>query len=209
MPDIVSVAGLVGVAGLGALLPDMDMPSATAAKLLGPVTKFIAWLVNKLSIVVFEATRAERDKHGRFPGHRELTHTALWGVLLGLGVFLGLLGPYGASWALWWAMGLVLGHFAHLWGDSITLGGIPFWAPFVKRGDRRWFCVHTVPKPLWFRVGAHHRGKEVPGHSRWAWINLGEGAVTLGLAVLCAVLGALTALARGGPWWSGLALALG
>lgn len=209
MPLAVSVAGLAGVAGIGALLPDMDMPGAKASKLLGPVTWVLAWLINKLSVIVFEATRAEKDKTGRFPGHRELTHTALWGVLLGLGVFLALVGPYGASWAIWWSAGLVVGHFAHLWGDSITLGGIPLWAPFVKINGKRWHCVHTVPQALRFRVGAHHEGKAVPGHSRWAWINIGEGVVTLGLGVLTGVLAALTIWAGGGAWWAGLGMVLG
>jgi len=76
-PSAIVAVGFVAVAGIGALLPDMDMPRAKAAKLLGPVTMIIAWLVNKLSIIVFEATRTPKDRQGRYPGHRLLTHTAL------------------------------------------------------------------------------------------------------------------------------------
>lgn len=206
---VLSTAAFVGVAAVGALLPDLDMPGAKASKLLGPVTWALAWLVNKLSVAVFKATRTPKDRGGVFPGHRTLTHTALWGVLTSAAAFLGVASSPVSPWAPWAALAVAVGHFAHLWGDSITLGGIPLWAPLWKRGGQRWHCVHSVPKPLRFRVGAHHDGKQVPGHSRWAWINLGEGAVTLGLAGLTAVLAALAVWSGTGVWWTGLGMVLG
>lgn len=206
--NVLVTVAFVAVAGIGALLPDLDMPGAKASKLLGPVTWILAWLINKLSIIVYEATKMPKDRGGMFPGHRTLTHTALWGVLMGLTTFLGVLATPASAWALWAALAVVVGHFAHLWGDAITLGGIPFWAPFWKRSEKRWGPVWLVPRRARFRVGAHHENKRLKDHSRWAWINIGEGAVTLGLAGLVGLLGALTVWAQGGPWWVGLASVL-
>jgi hypothetical protein len=104
---------------------------------------------------------------------------------------------------------MMTGHFAHLWGDAITLGGIPFFAPFIKINGKRWACVWLVPKPLRFRVGGHREKGRIKTASRWAWINIGEGAVTAGLAGLVGLLIAATVLAAGHPWWTtpGLLLA--
>lgn len=200
-PGLTTLA-FVCFVGIGALLPDLDMPSATAAKLLGPVTWILAWLINKLSLIVWESTRAPRDRMGRYPGHRTLTHTALWGVVVGVGTFAGVSASPLSAWAFWAAMAMVLGHFAHLWGDAITLSGIPLWAPFIKRNEMRWFSVWVCPKGARFRVGGHREKGRIKTESRWAWINLGEGAVTGGLAIVVGLLGTATLLAAGGPWWN-------
>lgn len=201
-PNALVTAGFVGVVGIGALLADMDMPGAKASKLLGPVTWILAWLINRLSIIVWEATRTSRDKQGRYPGHRTLTHTALWGVLLGVGTFAGVSATPAAAWAWWASLAMVVGHFAHLWGDAITLGGIPFFAPFVEIRGQRWACVWLVPKPMRFRVGGFRKGSRMDVVSRFAWVNSGEMVVTAGLAVVVGLLIALTTMAAGLPWWS-------
>lgn len=207
-PNAIVAVGFVAVAGIGALLPDMDMPHAHAAKLLGPVTKGIAWLINKLSIIVFEATKTGKDRQGRYPGHRLLTHTALWGFLMGGGTLAGVLATPASAWAWWAALAVMTGHFAHLWGDAITLGGIPFFAPFVKINDQRWARVWLVPKACRFRVGGHRDKTRNKAISRWSWENLGEGVVTWVLAVAVGLLAAATILAAGQPWWvTGLFLA--
>jgi membrane-bound metal-dependent hydrolase YbcI (DUF457 family) len=194
--------GYVSLTGLGSLLPDMDMPSATAAKLLGPVTKFLAWCINKLSIFVFELTRTPSDRHGRYPGHRELTHTALWGLIVGGLTFWGVSAAGAPSWAFWAAMSMMTGHFAHLWGDAITMGGIPFFAPLIKIDGKRWANVWFWPKPMRFYVGAHREKGRIKTESRWAWLNIGEGVVTSGLALATGLLAGLTLIAAGDPWWT-------
>lgn len=194
--------GFVAVAGIGALLPDMDMPRAHAAKLLGPVTWVLAVLINRLSIVVFEATKTSRDKGGRYPGHRLLTHTALWGFIVGAATLFGVLATPASAWAWWACLAVMVGHFAHLWGDAITLGGIPFFAPFIKIRDQRWARVWLVPQPLRFRVGGHRDKTRNKSISRWSWENLGEGVVTWALAGTVGLLAAATLLAAGHPWWT-------
>jgi membrane-bound metal-dependent hydrolase YbcI (DUF457 family) len=191
----------VGIVGIGALLPDLDMPKAKAAKLLGPITWGLAWLINKVSIIVWEATRTSKDRMGRFPGHRTLTHTAVWGLLVGLGTYFGISASPASDWALWASLAMTLGHFAHLWGDSITLSGIPLWAPFVERNGKRWFSVWTCPEIARFRVGGHREKGRIKTLSRWSWVNLGEGAVTMSLAVGVGLLGTATLMTAGRPWW--------
>lgn len=201
-PNAIVVVGFVAIAGIAALLADLDMPGATASKLLGPVTWGLAWLINKLSIIVYELTRTPLDRQGRYPGHRELTHTALWGFLVGGGTLAGVSASPASPWAWWAALAMMTGHFAHLWGDAITLGGIPFFAPFIKINGKRWACVWLVPKPMRFRVGGHREKGRIKTVSRWAWVNIGEGAVTAGLAGFVGLLGAATLLAAGHPWWT-------
>ena len=62
------------VAG-AALLPDLDHPSATAARALGPITKWIARSINHMALELYHATRARGDPRGRRDGHRLVTHT--------------------------------------------------------------------------------------------------------------------------------------
>lgn len=207
-PSAIVAVGFVAVAGIGALLPDMDMPRAKAAKLLGPVTMIIAWLVNKLSIIVFEATKTPKDRQGRYPGHRLLTHTALWGFLLGALTLAGVSATPAGPWAWWASLAVMVGHFAHLWGDAITLGGIPFFAPIIKINEQRWARVWLVPKQLRFRVGGHRDKTRNKSISRWSWENLGEGVVTWALAVVVGLLAAATVLAAGHPWWTTAGLLL-
>lgn len=85
------VAGTVICAG-AALLPDLDHPSATVARALGPVTRLLAMGIAAGSAAVHAATRTGRDRtNGN--GHRALTHTALFAV--GLGLLVSLLGAVG------------------------------------------------------------------------------------------------------------------
>lgn len=80
---------------LGALLPDIDLPTST----IGKITYPIAWLINK------------------FFGHRTITHDPiLW---IPIGIFLLWKFHYA------WVAGLVIGYWGHLFLDSFTAGGIP------------------------------------------------------------------------------------
>lgn len=82
MPAI--VVGAVVAAG-AALLPDVDHPPATAAKVLGPITGWVAKRVGRLGASLHQATRTRYD--GRdLDGHRTITHTGLFAALAGLTV---------------------------------------------------------------------------------------------------------------------------
>lgn len=78
-----------------ALLPDLDVSGrvfrmrggATAARVFGIVSLFLAECVEKMSLGVYLLTRTKRDPHRR-NGHRTLTHTLIFAVLLGVGVSL-------------------------------------------------------------------------------------------------------------------------
>lgn len=83
------------LAGLGALLPDIDMPTSTIGKIffLHP----LALLINKLV------------------GHRTLTHDPV------LAAVFAMLTIYRFPFL----MGLWFGYFSHLFLDGLTVGGLP------------------------------------------------------------------------------------
>ncbi|MCK1798110.1 metal-dependent hydrolase [Streptomyces sp. XM4193] len=83
MPWTVLVVGALICAG-AALAPDLDHKSATISRAFGPFSKILCGVVDKLSAAVFNATRgkAERKRSG---GHRTLTHTWIWAVMVGAG----------------------------------------------------------------------------------------------------------------------------
>jgi membrane-bound metal-dependent hydrolase YbcI (DUF457 family) len=76
-----------------ALMPDLDCSGAvlknrggaTVARTFGVVSLFIAEVVEKFSLFVYRLTSTRHDER-RTNGHRTLTHTWLFNVLLGLGV---------------------------------------------------------------------------------------------------------------------------
>jgi hypothetical protein len=78
------VAGTVVATG-ASLVPDIDHPSSTAARSLGPVTRIAARFVSYLSDAVRDGTCGCCDTPGTH-GHRTLTHTALFAVAAGAGI---------------------------------------------------------------------------------------------------------------------------
>ncbi|WBB94156.1 metal-dependent hydrolase [Verrucosispora sp. WMMC514] len=86
----VAVAGAVVSAG-AALLPDLDHPKATASISLGSVTGGVSWVTAAVSRWVSRVTCSCCD--GDADGHRALTHTVAFAVLLGV-----LLGVAGWRW---------------------------------------------------------------------------------------------------------------
>lgn len=85
----------VAVAGISALLPDIDHPDS----LLGRKIKPISWLINKLL------------------GHRTITHSLDFAIGLCIVVLL-------SSNFAYWAWMFVLGYISHLLLDSLTRTGI-------------------------------------------------------------------------------------
>jgi|SRR5215217_3339375 len=78
------------VGGGYALWPDLDHPKATAATTFGFISRGIAKLIDKFSVLVYFGTKRRRDAN-RQGGHRTLTHTVVWA--LGSGVLTFLLAP--------------------------------------------------------------------------------------------------------------------
>ncbi|MBF0305482.1 MAG: metal-dependent hydrolase [Alphaproteobacteria bacterium] len=93
---------MLGAAGLGALLPDIDHPKSWAGRKLGPLSMLIA---------------------GVF-GHRGVTHSLL-AVLICLGLLVW--GGLGAM-----AMPVVVGYLSHLAGDGLTISGVPLLWPWRR-----------------------------------------------------------------------------
>jgi hypothetical protein len=88
----VELAVYTAVCAGSALLPDLDCSGAvlrnkggaTVARTFGVASLFLAEVVEKTSLVVYRLTKTRHDEK-RTNGHRLLTHTWLFNVLLGLG----------------------------------------------------------------------------------------------------------------------------
>lgn len=81
-PPALGITNAALVAG-AALLPDIDQPQATVARVFGPLSQAFARQVNDVSAAVYEhtATPFDDDRDG---GHRGLTHTLVFAAALGL-----------------------------------------------------------------------------------------------------------------------------
>lgn len=104
MPWPVLLAGALICAG-AALAPDLDQKSATISRAFGPPSKLLASLIGRLSEAVYNSTRGKRERR-RTGGHRTLTHTWIWAVLLGA--------AFSAAAVIWgrWAVLVIL--FIHM-----------------------------------------------------------------------------------------------
>ena len=96
MPWPVLLVGALICAG-AALAPDLDHKAATISRAFGPVSRGLCEIVDKLSYAVYKATRKPGDPR-RTGGHRTLTHTWLWAVLIGAGA--SALAITGGRWAV-------------------------------------------------------------------------------------------------------------
>ncbi|MBT3158150.1 metal-dependent hydrolase [Streptomyces sp. CHA1] len=83
MPWPVLVTGALICAG-AALAPDLDHKSATISRAFGPISRGLCEIIDRLSAAVYKATRGKGDPR-RNGGHRTLTHTWVWAVLIGAG----------------------------------------------------------------------------------------------------------------------------
>src|SRR5918911_3044354 len=83
MPWPVLLSGALICAG-AALAPDLDHKAATISRSFGPLSRWLCEIVDKLSYAVYKATKKQGDPR-RSGGHRTLTHTWLWAVLIGGG----------------------------------------------------------------------------------------------------------------------------
>jgi membrane-bound metal-dependent hydrolase YbcI (DUF457 family) len=87
------VVGTAMCAG-GALVPDLDLSGrvttdqggATVAHTFGVVSLFLAEVIEKASLGIYNVTKSRRDPR-RHNGHRTFTHTLPFNIALGYGVF--------------------------------------------------------------------------------------------------------------------------
>lgn len=103
-----------------ALLPDLDHPSSTVSRSLGPITELVSALLRSISALLYSITKGPRDEAvtGK---HRHATHCALFAA--GLGILSGLLGeshPWAVAGVA--AFGVFLGSL--VLGGWMILGGI-------------------------------------------------------------------------------------
>ncbi|MCX5066685.1 metal-dependent hydrolase [Micromonospora lupini] len=168
VPAHVVVAGAVISAGW-ALVPDLDHPNATASISLGPVTGAMSWVTAAVSRVVSRVTCGCCD--GDSDGHRALTHTGAFAVVMG--VLLGV-----AGWRVGAAAGVpVVGVSA-----ALAVRGL------VSRRRRGWLGIMVVA----VAVGA----TLAEGGPGWWWIGL---PAAWGAWAHC--LGDAMTLSRCPLWW--------
>jgi hypothetical protein len=96
MPWPVIVVGALITAG-AALAPDLDHKAATISRSFGPLSRGACDVVDTVAHAVYQATRKPGDPR-RAGGHRTLTHTWVWAVLIGAGA--SGLAMVGGRWAV-------------------------------------------------------------------------------------------------------------
>lgn len=112
----------------GALLPDLDMSGkvtenkggSTVSRSFGVISLFVAEVVEKISLGVYHATKLSKDPD-RDNGHRTMTHTIPFCVLMGFGAT-WLCTNYG-RWAvlsiLFFTFGLAVRGLFHQWAKRV------------------------------------------------------------------------------------------
>ncbi|GAA2719014.1 MULTISPECIES: metal-dependent hydrolase [Streptomyces] len=169
MPWPVLVVGTLICAG-AALAPDLDHKSATISRSFGPISRILCEIIDKLSYAVYKATRTKADPR-RSGGHRTLTHTALWALLIGAGA--SVLAVTGGRWAV---LGIL---FVHL---VLAVEGLLWRAARTSSDVLVWLLGATG---AWILAGELDR----PGNGA-GWLLTGDGQQYLWLG-LPIVLGAL------------------
>ncbi|PSM41069.1 hypothetical protein C6Y14_24115 [Streptomyces dioscori] len=170
MPWPVLVAGALICAG-AALAPDLDHKAATISRAFGPVSRGLCEIVDKLSYAVYKATKKPGDP-SRSGGHRTLTHTWLWAVLIGAGA--SVLAITGGRWAVLalLAVHMVLAIEGLLW--RATRGSSSDVLVWLLAAASAWIIAGVLDKP--------------GNGADWLFTEPGQEYLWLGLPI---VLGAL------------------
>ncbi|WP_411100326.1 metal-dependent hydrolase [Streptomyces sp. x-45] len=170
MPWPVLLAGALICAG-AALAPDLDHKAATISRAFGPVSRGLCEIVDKLSYAVYRATKKPADPR-RSGGHRTLTHTWLWAVLIGGGS--SVLAITGGRWAVLALLfvHMVLAIEGLLW--RATRGSSSDVLVWLLAGTSAWILAGILDKP--------------DGGADWLFTAPGQEYLWLGLPI---VLGAL------------------
>ncbi|MFE7115246.1 metal-dependent hydrolase [Streptomyces sp. NPDC057654] len=169
MPWPVLVVGALICAG-AALAPDLDHKAATISRAFGPISRTLCEVVDKLSHAVYKATRMRGDAR-RSGGHRTLTHTWLWAVLIGAGA--SALAMTGGRWAV---LGILFVHLVLaveglLWRMARTSSDVLVW---LLGATSAWMLADILNKP--------------GNGSDWLFTGSGQEYLWLGLPI---ILGAL------------------
>ncbi|SFC21574.1 metal-dependent hydrolase [Clostridium uliginosum] len=105
--NILPTAIFLGSSIIGSLLPDIDHKNSYIGKRVKPVSK----VINKLA------------------GHRKLFHSPILYLVLYIGSMSVVTNKLGLNFLF----GLFLGIFSHLFLDSLTVGGLPWFYPISKK----------------------------------------------------------------------------
>lgn len=147
-PGPLTVLVGAGVCAAFSLVPDIDHPKSLIAGSLGPVSRAVAAGVDQVATAIYTATAGPLDPPAR-DGHRKVTHTAVFAILVGVLV------AAAVGWAVpplaWLGLPAGLGCLVHCLGDALTHAGVPLLWPVPIRG-RRWYRVGT-PKVMRFATG--------------------------------------------------------
>lgn len=142
MPWPVLVVGALICAG-AALAPDLDHKSATISRAFGPISRGLCEIIDKLSAAVYKATRKKGDPR-RTGGHRTLTHTWLWALLIGTGT--SLLAVTAGRWAV---LGILFVHMVLaveglLWRAARVSSDVLVW---LLGATSAWVLADVLNKP--------------------------------------------------------------
>jgi inner membrane protein len=97
------------VAGMAALLPDLDHPHSAVGRLL------------------------PRWWHRLTPGHRGPTHSLVWCLGLAVAAYVANSAVDGESARLLLTLAVLAGSLSHVLADGLTVAGVPLWWPFRRR----------------------------------------------------------------------------
>ncbi|MFE9249042.1 metal-dependent hydrolase [Streptomyces sp. NPDC007088] len=169
MPWPVLVAGALICAG-SALAPDLDHKSATISRAFGPLSRWVCGFVDALSYGVYKATKGKRDPR-RTGGHRTLTHTWFWAVLIGAGA--SGLAVTGGRWAVLAILfvHMVLAIEGLLWRQARVSSDVLVW---LLGATSAWMIADIMDRP--------------GNGAGWLFTDPGQEYLWLGLPI---VLGAL------------------
>lgn len=160
MPWPVLVGGAFICAG-AALAPDLDHKAATISRAFGPVSKGLCGVIDKLSAAVYKATRMKGDPR-RSGGHRTLTHTWVWALLIGAGT--SALAVLGGRWAVLAVLfvHMVLAIEGLLWRAARVSSDILVWllgaasawilSDILAEQGANWFFSEPGQEFLWLGI---------------------------------------------------------
>ncbi|OON72434.1 metal-dependent hydrolase [Streptomyces tsukubensis] len=169
MPWPVLLAGALITAG-AALAPDLDHKSATISRAFGPFSRWLCGVVDAISYATYKATKMRGDPR-RTGGHRTLTHTWVWAVLIGAGASGAAV--KGGRWAV---LAILFVHMV------LAVEGLLWRAARVSSDVLVWLLGATS---AWMLAGI----LDQPGNgSLWLFTEPGQEYAWLGLPI---VLGAL------------------
>lgn len=135
----VTVALFAVVTAGWALVPDLDHPSSSATRLLGPLTRVLSLALRTATGAFYRLTKGPADEAGQ---HRTVTHTGIWAICVG--ALLGWLGTVSPWTPVAVAVfGLVLA--------ADRLGG--WLLPVAFGGLLLWFGTATTPAAMLATAG--------------------------------------------------------